>query len=164
ELPGIGEAIAAKIREYVTTGHIKHLDDLLAQQGGISPALMEIEDLGPKRVRMLQRERGIATLEQLTAAAKAGKLRELPGFSELIAKLNSVRDGVAHGEKKLSFNIILSTVGPAPDKGSKNAPGLRVDIRFVKPSQWGSALLYFTGDKEHNIMLRKIAIGKGWKL
>ena len=42
--------------------------------------------------------------------------------------------------------------------------GLRTDIRFVKPDQWGSALLYFTGSKEHNIFLRKRAIERGWKL
>jgi DNA polymerase (family 10) len=44
------------------------------------------------------------------------------------------------------------------------ASGLRVDVRFVEASQWGSALLYFTGDKEHNISLRKRAIERGWKL
>jgi len=223
-LPGIGEAIAAKIREYVTTGRIKHLDELMLAQGGLSAALMEIEGLGPKRVRLLQKELGITTVAQLIAAARAGKLNGLPGFSDVmekkilenagqvaersrrfpltdikhdaelvlttirdvagveraeiagsyrrqketvgdidilvvtrdpkkisdaIAALPIVRDVIAHGDKKLSFNF---------------TSGLRVDVRFVARDQWGSALLYFTGDKEHNITLRKIAIGKGWKL
>ncbi len=42
--------------------------------------------------------------------------------------------------------------------------GINADVRVVKPSQYGSALQYFTGDKNHNIELRKIAIEKGLKL
>ena len=231
KLPGIGEAIAAKIREYCDTGRIKHLDDLMAQQGGLSASLMEIEGLGPKRVRILQREKGISTVAQLIDAAEKGKLKGLPGFSEVmekkilenagrveermkrfslgdvrpdaervlktiqdvagveraeiagsyrrqkptvgdidilvvtkspqkisdaIAQLPIVRNIVGHGDKKLSFDVILST--------AKDTSGLRVDVRFVKKDQWGSAILYFTGDKDHNIAMRKIAIGKGWKL
>jgi DNA polymerase (family 10) len=172
----------------------------------------------------LQRERGIATVNDLIKAAKAGKLKGLPGFSDImekkilenagqvterskrfdraevkpdaeevlktiravkgveraeiagsyrrekptvgdidilvvtknpekisdtIAKLPMVRDVVAHGGTKLSFNF---------------TSGLRVDVRFVSKDQWGSALLYFTGDKDHNIAMRRIAIKNGWKL
>lgn len=39
-----------------------------------------------------------------------------------------------------------------------------MDVRFVKKSQWGSALMYFTGSKEHNIAVRKVATKKGLKL
>lgn len=42
--------------------------------------------------------------------------------------------------------------------------GINADIRVVKPSEYGSALQYFTGDKNHNIALRTIAINKGLKL
>jgi len=42
--------------------------------------------------------------------------------------------------------------------------GINADVRVVKPSEYGSALQYFTGDKNHNIELRKIAIEKGLKL
>ena len=62
---------------------------------------------------------------------------------------NFVRDIAAHGAKKLSFDL---------------QNGLRVDIRFLHAAQWGSALLYFTGSKEHNILMRKKAIARGWKL
>lgn len=237
QLPGIGEAIAAKIREYCTTGRIKHLDDLMAQQGGLSPALMDIEGLGPKRVRVLQRELGVQTVDDLIKAAQGGKLNGLPGFSETmekkilenagrveerskrfnlddvrpdaekvlktirdvpgveraeiagsyrrqkptvgdidilvvtknpekisdaIARLPIVRNVVAHGDKKLSFDVIPSSSSRSGERNEGS--GLRVDVRFVKKDQWGSALLYFTGDKDHNIALRKVAISKGWKL
>ena len=40
----------------------------------------------------------------------------------------------------------------------------QVDIRLVDESDYGSALLYFTGSKEHNIHLRLMAKEKGWKI
>ena len=41
---------------------------------------------------------------------------------------------------------------------------LQVDVRFVDPSSFGAALNYFTGSKEHNVILRNIAKKKGLKL
>ena len=42
--------------------------------------------------------------------------------------------------------------------------GFNIDIRVLPRESYGSALQYFTGSKEHNIALRKIAISKGLKL
>jgi len=82
DLPGIGESIAKKIQEYLKTGRIAALDKLLAAQGGIPPALMEVEGLGPKRARQLNAELGIQSVADLIKAAEGGKLNGLPGFSE----------------------------------------------------------------------------------
>jgi len=41
------------------------------------------------------------------------------------------------------------------------ANGLQIDILFVPDYEYGAALQYFTGSKEHNIVLRRIAISKG---
>jgi DNA polymerase (family 10) len=43
-------------------------------------------------------------------------------------------------------------------------PHVQIDLRLVNADQFGSALLYFTGNKDHNIALRLIAKKKGWKL
>ncbi|KAA9035660.1 DNA polymerase/3'-5' exonuclease PolX [Ginsengibacter hankyongi] len=40
----------------------------------------------------------------------------------------------------------------------------QVDVRIINPDEWGSALLYFTGSKEHNVQLRTIARDKGYKI
>lgn len=40
----------------------------------------------------------------------------------------------------------------------------QVDLRIVNENEWGAALLYFTGSREHNVHLRTIAKDKGWKI
>jgi DNA polymerase (family 10) len=42
--------------------------------------------------------------------------------------------------------------------------GLQVDVRLFGRDEYGAALVYFTGSKDHNISLRNLAIEKGWKL
>ncbi|MEK6846300.1 MAG: DNA polymerase/3'-5' exonuclease PolX [Nanoarchaeota archaeon] len=42
--------------------------------------------------------------------------------------------------------------------------GMQIDLRVVKETELGSALLYFIGNKEHNIELRKLALSKGYTL
>lgn len=41
---------------------------------------------------------------------------------------------------------------------------IQVDLRLVNEANFGAALQYFTGSKEHNVTLRSIAIDKGYKL
>ncbi len=42
--------------------------------------------------------------------------------------------------------------------------GLQVDLRVVSPASYGAALVYFTGSKEHNVALRKRAVGRGLRV
>jgi len=44
------------------------------------------------------------------------------------------------------------------------ASGLQIDFRYFDSSNFGAALMYFTGSKAHNIGLRKRAVDRGWKL
>ncbi len=46
----------------------------------------------------------------------------------------------------------------------KTKKGYNVDFRIVRPESYGAALQYFTGSKEHNILLRRKAIKKGLKV
>ena len=41
---------------------------------------------------------------------------------------------------------------------------LQMDLRIVDEAEYGSALVYFTGSKDHNITLRNRAIDRDWKL
>jgi DNA polymerase (family 10) len=42
--------------------------------------------------------------------------------------------------------------------------GLQVDLRVVEAQHWGAALQYFTGNKDHNVEIREIALKQGWSL
>jgi len=80
EIPGIGKNIATKIDELLTTGNMKKYQELLNE---IPHGLLEVITLpgiGPKRARMLNEELGITNLDELAAAAREKKLRNLPGM------------------------------------------------------------------------------------
>jgi len=56
---------------------------------------------------------------------------------------------ISHGDTRSSIRL---------------ADDLEVDLRVVAKKSYGAACQYFTGSKEHNIELRKIAVAKGLKL
>lgn len=83
-LPGIGKDLAVKIRDIAATGTCDALEKLRAELPSTLSLLLRIPGLGPKRVQTLYHRLDISTPEQLDAAAKAGQIRELPGFGEKI--------------------------------------------------------------------------------
>ncbi len=82
EIPGVGKAIAEKIDELLATGELGFLNKLGEEVPPSLAELLKVPDLGPKKVRLFWQETGITTLAELEAAAKAGKLRDLPGMGE----------------------------------------------------------------------------------
>jgi histidinol phosphatase-like PHP family hydrolase len=79
-ISGVGSSIAGKIAEYRRTGTIAALDELRAK---IPPGVLEIAKvpgLGPRKALQLNRELGIATLDDLEDAVRQGRLRRLSGF------------------------------------------------------------------------------------
>lgn len=56
----------------------------------------------------------------------------------------------------------VEVIGAGETKTSiVTATGIQVDVRAVEPSQFGAAILYFTGSKAHNVALRQRAISDG---
>ena len=80
ELPGIGATIEEKIVQIVETGEI----EALAKRRKIVPPevveFLRIPGLGPKTVRKIWQELGVSTLAELKEAARAKRLRTLPGL------------------------------------------------------------------------------------
>ncbi|MBI2955458.1 MAG: DNA polymerase/3'-5' exonuclease PolX [Chloroflexi bacterium] len=65
----------------------------------------------------------------------------------------------------VSLPMVKEVLARGPTKSSiLTRSNLQIDLRVIKPAEYGSALQYFTGSKEHNIALREIAIRKGLKL
>jgi len=57
-----------------------------------------------------------------------------------------------------------SVIEAGEQKASVRSGEVRVDLRVVDPSEFGSALQYFTGSKDHNVALRNIAIDQDLKM
>jgi DNA polymerase (family X) len=69
--------------------------------------------------------------------------------AEHILKFPGIEQTLAHGENKVSFTL---------------KDGLQVDVRLLEKCNFGAALLYFTGSKEHNVALRGRANDMGYTL
>ncbi len=82
EIPGVGKAIAEKIDELLTTGRLEFLERLEAEVPPTLVDLLQVPDLGPKKVALFWKQLNITTLAELEAAARSGQLRGLPGMGE----------------------------------------------------------------------------------
>jgi len=82
EVPGVGEDLANKIHELLDTGQCQYHQDQLKKIPRTLLDLLQLQSVGPQKVRLFYRELNIKTIEELEAAAKAGRLRELPGMNE----------------------------------------------------------------------------------
>lgn len=82
EIPGVGKAIAEKIDELLSTGRLEYLEKLEAEVPPSLVDVLQVPDVGPKKAALFWRKAGITNLADLEAAARAGKLRDLPGMGE----------------------------------------------------------------------------------
>jgi DNA polymerase (family 10) len=82
EIKGVGEGIAKKVAELVTTGKLAYYDELKASIPAGLVAMLDIPGLGPKRILTLNKKLGIDSVEKLERACKDGKIAEIDGFGE----------------------------------------------------------------------------------
>lgn len=82
EIKGIGSALQQKITELVTTGRLGYYDELKASIPAGMLAMLEIQGLGPKRIRQLHEKLGVASIPELEKACQENKVSELAGFGE----------------------------------------------------------------------------------
>ena len=224
DIPGVGKAIAEKIDELLHTGKLEFLEKLKKE---VPPSLAEwlqVPGLGPKKISLIWKTLKITTLPQLEKAARAGKLRDLPGMGakseeqiiagieslarrsgriplgrawplaqQIIAALKQV-EGVVDAQPAGSLRRMRSTVGDidilvaAKDskpvmeafvklpgvvrvlgKGETKSSiefgdGVRAQVWVHPPERFGTALVYATGSKDHNVRLRELALDKGLSL
>ncbi len=82
EVPGVGKAIAEKIDELLTTGKLGFLEKLKTEVPETLAEMLPVPDLGPKKIALFWKQLGITSLAELEAAARQGRLRDLPGMGE----------------------------------------------------------------------------------
>jgi DNA polymerase (family X) len=109
-IPGVGASIAAKIAEYLATGHIAALDELRAK---IPPGVLEltrVPGLGPKRALQLSHDLGVASVDELAAAIKAGRLEGLAGFgARSEERLASGIEVYRQGRERVLLDVAMHT-------------------------------------------------------
>ena len=120
--------------------------------GDILPHVREIEE----NLKTLKE------IEKINVCGSVRRMKETIGDVDFLVVTESP-------EKVMNFFCSQPEVIKIWGKGSTKSSirlkhGFDVDLRVVPRKSYGSALQYFTGSKEHNIHLRKIAIDKGFKL
>jgi DNA polymerase (family 10) len=104
EIPGVGDSVAKRIREYVDTGRIARLEELRAKFPRDLVLLSRIPGIGPKTLHRLRSELGIENLEDLKKAIEAHEIRDLRGLgekSEEKIRLGIERLGLGQGDLRL---------------------------------------------------------------
>jgi DNA polymerase (family 10) len=215
-IPGVGEKIARKIQEILSSGTFQELEEIRAGVPPNLPEILHLEGVGPKTIARLWRTMGIQSIDDLEKAARGHRIRAIKGFGERkeedilhaiqlyrqqgtrMTRLQADRvvecisavfppgsydvAGSYRRGKSTIGDIDLVTTLPPPavnsqlrevademiDEGERRTSircqGQRVDIRFTRPEEYGSMLLYLTGSKNFNIRLREIALSRGMKL
>jgi len=82
KIPGIGKAIAAKIKELAATGSLKYLEELRADFPAAILELFSIPGLGAKKIKALYEKLHVSSIAQLQKACQSGRVAELPGFGQ----------------------------------------------------------------------------------
>jgi DNA polymerase (family X) len=120
--------------------------------GSVWPLILEIEGR-------------LSELNEVDAVAVAGSVRrrkETIGDADFLAISSKPA-------KVMDFFTTMPEVAHVHGKGSTKSMvrlknGMDVDLRVVPQASFGAALSYFTGSKDHNVALRRIAQEKGLKL
>ncbi|MGE5047939.1 MAG: DNA polymerase/3'-5' exonuclease PolX [Deltaproteobacteria bacterium] len=125
ELDGVGKAIDLKVTELVKSGTLKYLEDLRREFPHGALDLVRIPGVGPRKAAVLIRELDVASLDDLEAAAKAGRVRGLKGFGEKTEQ--SILDGIARARERQAARKPLWETRPLAEQllaRVRGAPGV----------------------------------------
>ncbi|HEY7508264.1 MAG TPA: DNA polymerase/3'-5' exonuclease PolX [Nitrososphaera sp.] len=130
-----------------------------AKLGGGRRILGEVWPLVKK---VESRLKGLPGVKEAAMAGSARRMKETIGDIDYIVIASDP-------EKVMDFFTTMPEVEEVKSRGPakafvRMAGGLDCDLLVVPQASWGSALLYFTGSKEHNVELRRIAIARGLRL
>ncbi len=149
DLPGFGEKVEQNV--------VKALANAAQWSGR-----MLLSDAWPHAMALQERIRKVRGVKRVEIAGSFRRRRETIGDLDLLVCGGNATEVMDAFTKHPTVGEVL---GYGDTKSSvRIAAGLQVDLRHVPEASFGAAMLYFTGSKQHNIELRKIAIDKGWSL
>lgn len=118
----------------------------------------------PYVLQLFEALKRIPGVKRAAVAGSFRRRRETIGDIDILISADE-KDAPYIMERFLALPHVAHVYGAGKTKTNvRLKSGIDADLRIVLPHSWGSALNYFTGSKSHNIALRKIAIGKGFKL
>ena len=149
QLAGFGEKTAAKLLEAIQS-RAKYADSFRVDQ--VAPAVREI----------LEYLRG---QPETSRAEVAGSFRRGKETVHDLDFLVATKHPKAIMEAFVAPPWVESVIASGPTKTSVRLhSGVQCDLRVVTNAEFPFALVYFTGSKEHNILLRARALKQGWTL
>jgi DNA polymerase (family 10) len=146
EVPGVGEAIAKKVEEYLARGSFRQLDALREEVPEGVRRMTKIASLGPKKAVLLFRELGIASPEALGEAIRDGRLAGLRGFGakteeNLLKGIEQLRQAGARVHLGVAMVLSYRVIASLPAERIAYAGSLRrmkdtigdIDVLAVGP-------------------------------
>lgn len=127
KLPGIGKDLAAKISELLDTGTLEYHRALLQEFPPTILDLLRLQGVGPKTVALLYHSLDIKTLDDLEAAARTGRLRELKGMGakKEALILKAIEDRKRYGGRRLladAHDAVAALVAQLRDAAPRATP------------------------------------------
>ncbi len=107
-VPGIGKSLAEKIGEFLVDGRMTYLEELRARFPDGVVEMLNIPGFGPRSAARVYEELGLTSVDQLEAAAKEGRLRDLKGFGPKAEEkvLHNIGQYRLAGERALLSEIL----------------------------------------------------------
>ena len=115
DIPGVGKDLEEKMREIISTGRLKYLDELKKEIPEGLLQMLDVPGIGPKTAKVLYEKLDIQDIVMLERMAAAGKIRELPGMGEkteenILAGIDIVKKGRERLDLKTAMDIAESFV------------------------------------------------------
>lgn len=138
----------------------KILDELEKRRNGEKRlALTDVEEVAEALIEYLRNVDGV---KQATIAGSYRRRKETVGDLDILATCK--RDSPAM-DRFVEYDDVAEVVSHGTTRSTVRLRSeLQVDLRVVADVSYGAALHYFTGSKAHNIVVRKIGVGKGLKI
>jgi DNA polymerase (family 10) len=112
--------------------------------------------------QLLSHMRQVPGIRQMEVAGSYRRGRETIGDVDLLVDADDADAVMDHLSR---FEELATVIGRGDTKMSiRLGRGLQIDLRVVPPKSFGAALQYFTGSKDHNVVLRGMAKDRGLRI
>ena len=135
---------------------------LAAQAAGPGPARRPIEEVYPVALGLVRAIRERAVVDRVELAGSFRRARETVGDLDILV---TSKDPTTVFDTFSAYPLVAEVKMRGETKETVLlSGGFQVDLRVVKPEEFGAAFQYFTGSKDHNVHLRSRARDRGLKV